>query len=59
MKKDRRALIIIILVIVLISLSSEFASMAKQVGLKEALLGFALLAAFTAGLVYLIRRGRR
>ena len=56
---NRKYIWIILGIILLISMSSEFADMAKQTSLQDALLGFVILTLLVLGIVYWIKRSKR
>jgi len=58
-KSAKKTIWIIVAIIFLISLSSEFAEMTKQIGLKDALISFIVLMAIVTGIVYWIKKSKK
>jgi hypothetical protein len=58
-KQNKRALLIVLGVVLLLAMSSEFASMASQIGIWDALGSFALLTLIVLGIVYWIKRSKK
>jgi hypothetical protein len=57
-KSNKKTIWIIIGIVFMISLASEFGAMAKQTGLAEALLSMAVLILIVIGIIFWIRKSR-
>ena len=55
----KRPWLVVLIIVVMLGMSSEYASMARQTSLKEALLGFVVLTLLVMGIIYWIRRSKR
>ena len=58
-KSAKKNIWIIVAIVFLISLSSEFAEMTKQIGLKDALISFLGLMVIVIGIVYWIKKSKK
>jgi hypothetical protein len=58
-KQGKQTLLVVGGVFLLFAMSSEFASMAKQLSLGDALISFVLLTLIVVGAVYWIKKARK
>lgn len=58
MKSNKKTIWIIIGIVFMISLASEFRAMAEQTGLAEALLSIGVLIVIVIGIIFWIRKSR-
>jgi hypothetical protein len=59
MKKGYGTIGIVVGLVIVISLASEFDEMRKQLGLRDTLVSLGILAVVAIGLIYWVRRSKR